>query len=86
MPRLTAYADGCPGTPALRLGDRVTVTDAPTMSATFNGYVTAIRWWADESGFRQNLELVEASALYPYDGQYLILGSHSFYEMRRVFY
>ncbi len=54
FPRLTAYAGGCAGTPAARLGDRVTVTDTPTMSSTFTGYVTAINWTMDKDGFRQD--------------------------------
>jgi len=86
FPRLTAYAGGCAGTPALRLGDRVTVTDAPTMSSTFTGYVTAINWTMDKDGFRQDLEILQASQLYPNDNNYFVLGTHTFSSNRYVFY
>lgn len=46
-------------------GDRVTVADAPTMSATFTGYVTAVAWNFDGDGFRQNVEALQASQLFP---------------------
>lgn len=85
-PRLTAICGGCPGDPALRLGDRVTVTDAPTMSGTFTGYVTAIAWTMDGDGFRQNLEVLQASQLFPNDGNYFVLGTHTFSSNRYVFY
>jgi len=85
-PRVTAMVGGAAGDPALRLGDRVTVADAPTMSATFTGYVTAIAWTMDRDGFRQDLEVLQASQLFPNDGSYFILGTHNFASDRYVFY
>ena len=86
FPRLMAYAGGCPGTPALRLGDRVTVTDALAASAVFTGYVTSIDWTMDDGGFRQNLELVQVTQMFPNDGEYFILGTHTFSSNRYIFY
>jgi len=85
-PRITAIVGGAAGDPALRLGDRVTVADAPTMSATFTGYVTAIGWTMDRDGFRQDLEVLQASQLFPNDGEYFILGTHTFSSNRYLFY
>ena len=85
-PRLTALASGVPGQPSMRLGDRVTVADAPTMSATFTGYVTAVAWNFDGDGFRQNVEALQASQLFPNDGEYFVLGTHTFSSNRYVFY
>lgn len=85
-PRLIARCGGCTGTPALRLGDRVTVTDAPTASSTFTGYVTAISWTRDSGGFRQDIELIQATQLFAYDGNYLVLGTHTFSSNRYLFY
>ncbi len=86
VPRITAMVGGAAGDPALRLGDRVTVADAPTMSATFTGYVTAIGWTMDRDGFRQDLEVLQASQLFPNDGNYFVLGTHNFASDRYVFY
>lgn len=85
-PRLTAVA-ALRGVPELRLGDRVQITDGNTMSAAFVGYVTSIRWTLQTGGgFRQEIEALQAEDVYPYDGQYFILGTHTFGSEKRVFY
>ena len=84
-PRLTALA-GLPGQPSMRLGDRVTVADAPTMSATFTGYVTSIRWSYGVGLFDQNIELLSASQMFAHDGEYFVLGTDTFGDEKRVFY
>lgn len=83
-PRLTAVA-ALPGEPSLRLGDRVQITDASTMSSAFVGYVTSIRWNYGKS-FRQEIEALQASAIYPYDGLYFVVGSDGASGGKRVFY
>lgn len=85
-PRLMALASGVPGQPSMRLGDRVEITDAPTMSGTYTGYVTSIAWDFDGDGFRQNVEVVQAAQMFPNDDEYFILGTHTFSSNRYVFY
>lgn len=84
-PRLLAYAK-LPGQPGLRLGDRVQITDPVTMSATFVGYVTSIRWSYAVGAFDQDVEMIQAAQMYTYDGQYFIVGTHSASGVRRLFY
>lgn len=85
-PRLTAQA-ALRGVPELRLGDRIQITDGNTMSSAFVGYVTSIRWNLQTGGgFRQEIEAMQAEDVYPYDGQYFILGTHTFGSGKRVFY
>lgn len=84
-PRLIANA-GLPGDPTLRLGDRVQITDAPTMSGIFTGYITAIHWQFSGGAFDQDIELVQASQLFAYDGNYFRLGTDTFSASKRMFY
>lgn len=83
-PRLIAQV-GLPGVPSLRLGDRVQITDAPTLSSTFTGYISTIRWTLG-GAFRQELELIHASQMFAYDGNYFVLNTHNFASGRRAFY
>ena len=50
------------------------------------GYVTAISWTVDSGGFRQDIELIQATQLFAYDGNYLVLGTHTFSSNRYLFY
>lgn len=83
-PRLIAQV-GLPGVPSLRLGDRVQITDAPTITSTFTGYISAIRWTL-AGAFRQELELIHTSQMFAYDGNYFVLNTHNFASGRRAFY
>mgnify|MGYP000847531551 CR=1 FL=1 len=84
-PRLTITLRDAQGQPALRLSDRITVTDAATMSSSQACYVLAINWSLDKS-FRQTIEAVQAASMYPNDGNYFVLGTHDFTSNRYVFY
>lgn len=77
-PRLFFGAKNTPGDPARRLGDRVSVDDGDLMSAARKGFVTGIHWRLGKSGFRQDLTLIDAASLYPYetDPAYFVLGSN----------
>lgn len=84
-PRLLASAQ-LPGEPSMRLGDRITITDAPTMSGTFTGYVISIRWTFAVGAFDQSIEMISTEQLFPYDGQYFIVGTDTATGSRRLFY
>jgi len=84
--RLTALASGVPGVPSLRLGDRVSIADAPTMSSAFVGYLIGISWRLSPSGFAQDLEIIQASQMYRHDNNYFRLGTDTVGSTRRIFY
>lgn len=65
-PRLSYKMTGCAGKPIRRLGDRVTINDTTIMSASRDALITEIRFRLDKSGFSQDLELIDAANLYPY--------------------
>ncbi len=83
--RLAAYASA-PGQPGLRLGDRVQITDAITMTATFTGYVTGVRWSYGVGAFDQDIEMIQTAQLFAYDGSYFIVGTHAANGTARLFY
>lgn len=88
-PRLTFMLTGTPGDPERALGDRITIDHssiAGFMSSTTTCYVTAIRWMLDSNGFSQDLEAVQTSNVFTYDGSYFVLGTHKPGDSRRVFY
>jgi hypothetical protein len=60
LPRLGWRLRNVPGDPFRRLGDRVTVGNNQVMSATRDGFLTAITWRVSNKGFIQDLELLDA--------------------------
>ena len=84
-PRLVATVRNAPGDPALRLSDRVTVTDAPTITGSLALIVTRIDWSYDVK-FRQTIEGVDVTQLNRYDGEYFIVGTHAANGTARLFY
>lgn len=62
---------GVPGIPALSLGDRIRFRDPYAMSGEREGLVIGYRWTADVA-FTQDITLIDAEALYPYDDYYIV--------------
>lgn len=81
LPRLTWVLRNVPGDPERRLGDRITVANADAMSASRQGFITAISWRLSNKGFVQDLELLDATGLYPYgnpgDDGYFVIGTNT---------
>ena len=76
-PRLTYKLKGCPGKSSRRCGDLVTINDTAIMSAARTAFITAINWRLTENGFRQDLECLDATSLYPYQSTgYFVLGTN----------
>jgi hypothetical protein len=72
---------------ALRLSDRITITDANTLTSSTAAIVTAITWSLSfAGGFTQDIEAVQVSNLYPNTGNYFIVGTHALGSSRRVFF
>lgn len=78
LPRLTFRVRRTPGDPARRLGDRIGLTDPDLMTTGRAGLVTTLGWSLGGDGFWQDLELVDAASLYPYedDPGYFVIGSN----------
>jgi hypothetical protein len=88
-PRLQFTLFGCDGNPDRRLGDRITVDHTAVsgfMSSTVACYVTGIRWVYNEQGFAPDLEAVQASNLFANDGDYFVLGTHTWGSEKVLFY
>ena len=86
-PRVTLTLSGCPGVSALRLSDRITVTDASTMSSSVYAIVTGINWMLSfRGGFTQNIDAIQVSNLYPNTGNYFVVGTHALGSSRKVFF
>lgn len=86
-PRVTLALTGAHGNPALRLSDRITVTDASTLTSSQAAIVTALSWSLSfRGGFVQNIEAVQVSNLYPNTGNYFVVGTHALGSSRRVFF
>ena len=73
-PRLLFTLAGCPGKPTRALGQRVTISDANSLSSNRDGFITGISWHYDTRGYMQDLELVDATSYYPYSA-YFSVGS-----------
>ncbi len=75
-PRLTWKLGQCPGNPARRLGDRITINDTAIMSASRDAWITAISWRLSATGgFTQDIEALDTWMVYPYAGSYFVLGN-----------
>jgi hypothetical protein len=74
-PRLHMRVRNVDGNPARRMGDRITVTDADVMSASRDGLVVGITWSLDNAGFRQDLEMIDASEIFAYGSDYFTLNT-----------
>jgi len=84
---VTLALTGAHGNPALRLSDRITVTDASTLTSSQAAIVTALSWSLSfRGGFVQNIEAVQVSNLYPNTGNYFVVGTHALGSSRRVFF
>lgn len=84
-PRLVWHLRDVPGEPGRRLGDRVTVANSYAMSSSRQGFITGINWRLSERGFVQDLDIIDATSLYPY-GSYFILDTTLLGSGIRVFY
>ena len=85
-PRLTFLLSGADGNPDRRLGDRITINDTNTMSASMECYVVGLRWVLDKFGFVQDIEAVQAANVFKNDGDYFVIGTHALGSTRKVFY
>jgi len=76
-PRLTYKLKGCPGKSSRRCGDLVTINDTAIMSAARTAFISGISWRLNQNGFTQDLEMLDAQGLYPYQATgYFILGTN----------
>ena len=86
-PRVTMLLSQCPGVSALRLSDRITVTDANTLSSSTAAIVTGIAWSLSlRGGFTQDIEAIQVAHLYPNTGNYFVVGTHALGSSRKVFF
>jgi hypothetical protein len=76
---------GVPGVPQLELGDRVTFKDAKSVTGEREGYVIEVGWDATTGSFNQNIKIIDAAALYPYD-DFFIIGVTALGQYGRVWY
>jgi hypothetical protein len=76
LPRLTWRLRNVPGDPFRRLGDRITLANAPSMTTARDGFLTAISWRLSNRGFVQDLELLDAGNVADGTGLY---GSADFF-------
>lgn len=72
-PRLTFSLSGCPGKPTRVLGQRITISDAKSLSSNRDAFITGISWRYGREGYFQDLECVDATSYYP-NANYFILG------------
>lgn len=95
LPRLSWMLRNVPGDPGRRLGDRITVANTDAMSASRQGFITAINWRLSQKGFVQDVEVLDATDLYPYgnagDTGYFVIGSNELgdgapHDIAHVFY
>lgn len=75
LPRLSWKLRNVPGDPGRLLGDRITVSNSEAMSASRQGFITAIDWRLSGRGFVNDIEIIDATDLYPFD-EYFILGTN----------
>lgn len=76
-PSLFVRVQGTKGDPALRLGDRVTITDTNTMTNNVDIQLTRINWKYGDSSFSQDLIGVDASDLFTYTAaEYFTIGTN----------
>lgn len=86
-PRVTLMLSGAHGQPAMRLSDRITITDASTLSSSQAAIVTGIAWSLSfRGGFTQDVEAIQVASLYPNTGNYFVVGTHALGSSRRVFF
>jgi hypothetical protein len=74
-PRLFFAVDGVPGIPGRRLGDRLTLQEPDAMSVDRDAYLIGVTWTLGNTGYKQNYELIDATGLYKYGGDYFIIGT-----------
>lgn len=96
LPRLTWSLRNVPGVATRRLGDRITIANADAMSASRDGFITAINWRLSSKGFQQDLEVIDAGSeadgtgLYPYDAYFIVgtneAGDNTNPDSERIFY
>lgn len=73
-PKLSFSVMGCPGNPERRLGWKVSVSDETIMSTGKFALITGIRWRLNDSGFSQDLQLIDYEGLFPND-DYFVIGT-----------
>lgn len=74
-PRLTFQLSGCPGKPTRALGQRITVSDANSLSANRDAFITGLSWRYGREGFLQDIEAVDATSYYP-NAAYFVIGTN----------
>jgi hypothetical protein len=76
-PRLAYKLRGCPGKPARRCGDRITINDTAIMSAARDAFIVGINWRLTANGFVQDIECIDAQNLAPYASEgYFVIGTN----------
>jgi hypothetical protein len=81
LPRLSWQLQDVPGDPTRRLGDRMTVGGV-TMSSDRDAFVIGISFRLSNSGFVQDLDLIDAGSasdgtgLFPYDSYFVLDANH----------
>lgn len=88
-PRLFFSVQDYRGSPARRLGDRITLNDSQIMSAARDAFIIGIDWRYGGGRFSQSLTCIDATTLYTYidtTPTYFILDTDTLNGGARVFY
>jgi hypothetical protein len=72
--RLTYKLRGCPGNPARRCGDRITINDTTIMSSARDAFITGINWRLTRNGLTQDIEAIDAANLFA-NAAYFVIGT-----------
>lgn len=71
-PRLVFSLQGCPGNPLRTVGYRFTVSDANSLSSNREAFIVGLSWRYDVTGYRQDIEAIDATSYYPYSAYFLV--------------
>jgi hypothetical protein len=86
-PRLFYNLTQVLGIPGRRLGNRITINDSEVMSAARDAFVIGIQWTFSKSGFTQDIEAVDAAAIYQYTlDEYFVIDTDELGGTKRLFY
>jgi hypothetical protein len=86
-PRLFYNVTGAQGLPSRALGDRITISDSETMSASRDAYIVGLQWSFGAQGFWQDIELVDAAGTFQYTlDEYFIISTDTLGSAKRCFY
>lgn len=87
-PRLFFSITGTQGNPLRTLGERLRIMDSETMGVSYReGFIIGVNWTFTQTGYKQDLELVDADGIYQYTlDEYFIVDTDTLGSDRRLFY